>query len=510
MKQLFQLLLIAIVIAGCDKFEKSREPLDKQEGKSLHAVKVNDLANYVKSVSSGFDHTCAILVDNSLRCFGGNARGQLGNGVKQGRQPTPVEVVQGENKIEWREVSAGNNYTCGISSDNYTFCWGTLRIAEKARPPVDFRFRSAGLTNASTATSDDNDDEEDPQPPGGPGTEPPVTPEMPPVLPGMPPVNPGMPPVNPENPGLPGNPGNPENPPVNPGNPPVAPRPVPKQPLPTNPPVTPRPEVRTGPMDFGMVPRWVEAIAPGFDRVFTTPKLACVTSSASPGDIKCLGSYSVEIPVDQGRPNFEVQVLETPGVPGGKTTWGGAASVVSFSQNTCALRDGEVDCMFFSPVGTESNNSIESLAAGELHACVTRNFSYTGEVWCAGDNRFKQTGDLEANVGLNPEGRKIQFQKVKGFDNKSSTKQLALGSFHSCALLNNGTVKCWGRNDLGQLGTGSTGDPQAAPQDVRVARGKLLTDVRQISAGANHTCAVKTDQTLWCWGNNMTGQVGIP
>jgi len=80
--------------------------------------------------------------------------------------------------------------------------------------------------------------------------------------------------------------------------------------------------------------------------------------------------------------------------------------------------------------------------------------------------------------------------------------RLAIGGFHTCALKRDGTVWCWGYNRYGQLGDGTRMDRYTPVQVVN------LTDVIQISAGALHTCALKRDGTVWCWGHNEYGQLG--
>ena len=71
--------------------------------------------------------------------------------------------------------------------------------------------------------------------------------------------------------------------------------------------------------------------------------------------------------------------------------------------------------------------------------------------------------------------------------------QIALGGYHTCALKADGTLSCWGNNDEGQ---------------TNVPAG--LSNVSAIAAGLLHTCAVKTDGTLSCWGRNYLGQTNVP
>ncbi|HEX6148593.1 cutinase family protein [Nocardioides sp.] len=80
--------------------------------------------------------------------------------------------------------------------------------------------------------------------------------------------------------------------------------------------------------------------------------------------------------------------------------------------------------------------------------------------------------------------------------------EVSSGGRHTCQLRGNGTVWCWGANFYGQLGTGDhTGGP--TPRQVGAA-----TDWTQVSAGGMHTCGVRENGTLWCWGLNYRGQLG--
>lgn len=80
-------------------------------------------------------------------------------------------------------------------------------------------------------------------------------------------------------------------------------------------------------------------------------------------------------------------------------------------------------------------------------------------------------------------------------------RELEAGGDHTCALLEDLTVRCWGKNDAGQLGDGTTNDaalPVSIPE---------LRDVAQLAAGTRHTCALLRNGTIACWGDNSRHQL---
>src|SRR5207249_3338614 len=84
----------------------------------------------------------------------------------------------------------------------------------------------------------------------------------------------------------------------------------------------------------------------------------------------------------------------------------------------------------------------------------------------------------------------------------------AAGEFHALALKSDGTVWAWGLNNSGQLGTRTghcSGNTSCSTVPVKV---DTLTGITAIAGGWNHTLALKSDGTVWAWGDNSAGQLG--
>lgn len=81
--------------------------------------------------------------------------------------------------------------------------------------------------------------------------------------------------------------------------------------------------------------------------------------------------------------------------------------------------------------------------------------------------------------------------------------RMAAGWQHACQIQGDGTVRCWGRNDKGQLGDGST-EHRSSPVTVAGLNGAVA-----VAAGEAHSCALLVDRSVRCWGDNAHGQLGI-
>lgn len=88
--------------------------------------------------------------------------------------------------------------------------------------------------------------------------------------------------------------------------------------------------------------------------------------------------------------------------------------------------------------------------------------------------------------------------------NDAPATQLAMGGFHGCRV-EAGALRCWGANDRGQLGLGTSGAPELRARDV-----SLEEAVAQVMTGEKTTCARTVTGRVWCWGDNGGGQLGRP
>jgi alpha-tubulin suppressor-like RCC1 family protein len=152
------------------------------------------------------------------------------------------------------------------------------------------------------------------------------------------------------------------------------------------------------------------------------------------------------------------------------------------------------------PVGGLTN--AVALAAGFAHTCA---LLANGGARCWGSNGNGQLGDGTTTRRPTP-------AVVSGLANAIA---MDAGGAHTCASLANGQARCWGENSGGQVGDGTT-TQRLIPTTVTVQGGRPgiasvfvpLSRMVQITTGFRHSCAITADGAVWCWGENDSGQVG--
>ena len=152
-----------------------------------------------------------------------------------------------------------------------------------------------------------------------------------------------------------------------------------------------------------------------------------------------------------------------------------------------------------------------AVAPSRFHTCAV---STQGVVKCWGEGGvYGQLGlENHANIGDQPGEMGVALPAVK-LGTGLRALQIATGGSRSCALLEDHTIKCWGANTMGELGLGHMayrGDRSGTMGDAleRVDLGSGHTAVA-IAMGSSHTCAILDDHSVKCWGDNSYGQLGL-
>lgn len=142
------------------------------------------------------------------------------------------------------------------------------------------------------------------------------------------------------------------------------------------------------------------------------------------------------------------------------------------------------------PLPSGTSATASSSNNTNAHICAASE----GTLKCWGTNERGQLGDGSTSTSESP----VTVAQT------SAVKMLSTGSRHTCAVFGE-SLKCWGENSSGQLGVGSSTTQQQTPTSVSTSS---LSAVSSLSAGHEHTCAVSAG-ALWCWGNNAAGQLGL-
>ncbi|HEX8673092.1 MAG TPA: hypothetical protein VF710_14450 [Longimicrobium sp.] len=348
------------------------------------------------SVSAGGDagHSCALTTRGEAYCWGGlNFAGELGNGsVTESNgslKPDTTARRRVTGDVRFRNIAVGLGYTCGTTADAAVYCWGAIR-AFNAFGPFDQQ-----------------------------GT------PIPTRLPGV---------------------------------------------------------------------RW-SAVSAGYANpcgVVPEGGASCGTYSA--------GGYS--FPAIASAPRFDSFSHYQTLVPSG------AADKPTYRlyQHQCAISDGSVYCWGENSTGQLGNGTRIAAAAptriasplqftrvgtGSFHSCA---LASDGSAWCWGSGYYGALGNGGETGSTTP------VQVMGGL----TFKTLSVGLNHSCAVATDGTAYCWGWNTAGQLGSPATAG-HYTPFPSAVGGGLRW---KEVSAAARHSCGIATDSRLYCWGTNEFGQLG--
>lgn len=225
------------------------------------------------------------------------------------------------------------------------------------------------------------------------------------------------------------------------------------------------------------------------------------------GAVLCWGSNTYGV---VGDPSSANQTINTPrpltslGVPA-IDVW--AANYGSFScahtaafdircwgrNNSGQLGGGTIGGESATPVVVAGVRDVYTMALGSEHACA---LIEDGSIRCWGRNREGQLG----NGGTTNSATAVTVQGLGG-----RAIAIAAGFYHTCAVLESGSVRCWGNNEYGELGNGTTtAFGVANPTPVSVSG---ITDAIAITAGRYFTCAMSANGTVRCWGDARDGQL---
>jgi alpha-tubulin suppressor-like RCC1 family protein len=223
----------------------------------------------------------------------------------------------------------------------------------------------------------------------------------------------------------------------------------------------------------------------------------------------------------KGENRFILTPVQVKG-PGGKGYLSDVKDIAGCARHTVALKkdgtiwawgsngsgqlgDGTTSNNFFpvqvkGPGGQGYLTGIKAVAAGVAYSVV---LAEDGGVLAWGNNHFGQLGDGSTNNSLLP----VRVKAPSGTGELKGAAAISAGSRHILALTGEGTVLAWGFNGSGQLGDGTLLS-RSVPAPVSGPNTNILSDVSGISAGYEHSLALKKNGLLLAWGGNSAGQLG--
>jgi alpha-tubulin suppressor-like RCC1 family protein len=394
---LLSVLALAILVALLGCRDDTESPTGPEPAPAL-ATTATALAFY--QVSAGEDYSCGVTTDNRAYCWGASGEGQLGNGTTTGPETCPpysipcstkpVAVVGG---LRFRQISAGFFTTCGVTTDYLAYCWGHNELGEVGDGTTTYR---------------------------------------------------------------------------------LTPVPV------------------AGGHKFRQVETTFEhtcGVSYSDNRAYCWGRNAdgqLGTGTNTGPQTGYYGPYSATpVAVARALPFRQVSTgyYHTCGVTTDDRAfcWG--------SNKYGQIGDSSTAARRLKPVRVSPTRQFRQVDAGANYTCAV---STSDQAFCWGDGRNGQIGNGKTYLSFWP-------RRVAG---GLSFERVTAAYSHTCGETTSNRAYCWGLNYNGQLGDGTTTD-RLTP--VPVAGGLYFS---QVSAGISHTCGRTPDAVAYCWGRNFDGQLG--
>jgi alpha-tubulin suppressor-like RCC1 family protein len=251
-----------------------------------------------------------------------------------------------------------------------------------------------------------------------------------------------------------------------------------------------------GPTPGSRAPVDVPNLSSGVVSVSVGTEVACAIRSI--GAVRCWGAGDLG-----NNRSYSPVAVDVVGLSSGVT------SVSAGFQHVCAVTAiGAVKCWGRNEIGQLGDGSTDSrgvpvdvaglasgvvsVSAGYGHSCVVTS---AGAVKCWGANYYGQLGNNSTDFSMVP---------VDVIGLSSGVVSVSTGGYYTCAVTSAGSVKCWGSHRWGVFGDPTTTSTSLVPEDVV----GLSSNVIAVSVGQSHTCAITTTGAVQCWGTNQFGELG--
>ena len=449
------------------------------------ATLVTGLSGAVISLSGGGNHTCALISGGTVQCFGSNSNGQLGDGTTTDRAaPTSVPGLAGVIAL-----STGSSHTCALISGGTLKCWGYNGYGQIGDGSTSDKFSPTsvgGLSGSVTALTSglnhtcalisggtiqcwgfnrygqlgDNSATDRAAPTAVPGMSGTVTAITGGNYHSCAMISGGTVQCWGRN---------------NYG------------------------QLGSNAITSKVTPTLVTGLSGVVTTITTGSNFTCAL--ISDGSVQCWG-YNSYGQLGDGTTTYRNTPTSVIGLSGVVT------AITAGASYTCALiSGGTVQCWGYNSYGqrgdgTTTNKNSPTSVIG-LTGVVTDLIAESdttcalisgGTVQCWGYNGYGQIGD----------GTTVQRNTPTLVNSLAGpVSALTAGGNHNCALISDGTMQCWGYNWNGQIGDGTITN-RKTPTSVTTLSGIVTS----ITAGGNHTCALISDGTMQCWGSNTSGQLG--